>query len=79
MNWHNSIYSSIFENDNFFAYYYRIWIWMQPVVETEATFSIKRDSIYIAIILWGLGGSVLMVLSLSMISILTGEYTVSNH
>ena len=51
---------------------------MQPVVETEATFDIKRDSIYIAIILWGLGGSVLMVLSLSMISILTGEYTVSN-
>ena len=52
---------------------------MQPVEETEATFSIKRDSIYIAIILWGLGGSVLMVLSLSMISILTGEYTVSNY
>jgi hypothetical protein len=56
-----------------------MWIWMQPVEESEATFSIKRDSIYIAIILWGLGGSVLMVLSLSMISILTGEYTVSNR
>jgi hypothetical protein len=51
---------------------------MQPVEESEATFSIKRDSIYIAIILWGLGGSILMVLSFSMISILTGEYTVSN-
>ena len=50
---------------------------MQPVVETESTFSIKRDSIYVAVVLWGLGGSVLMVLSLSMISILTGEYTVS--
>ena len=58
--------------------YYRIWFWVQPVVESDATFSIKRDSIYIAVVLWGLGGSVLMVLSLSMISILTGEYTVSN-
>ena len=55
-----------------------MWIWVQPVEQSEATFSIKRDSIYIAIILWGLGGSVLMVLSLSMISILTGEYTVSH-
>ena len=52
-------------------------MWVQPVEQSEAAFSIKRDSIYFAIILWGLGGSVLMVLSLSMISILTGEYTVS--
>ena len=57
--------------------YNRIWIWVQPVEQSEATFYIQRDSIYIAVILWGLGGSVLMVLSLSMISILTGEYTVS--
>ena len=55
----------------------RMWFWVQPVSQSESTFHLSRDSIYIAIILLGLGGATLMVLSLSMVSMLVGEYSVS--
>ena len=57
-----------------------MWFWMQPVYSyspTQNSFHWNRDNIYIATILIGLGGATLMVLSLSMVSMLVGEYSVS--
>ncbi len=53
-----------------------MWFWVQPATVANGNFDWSRDQIYIAIILLGLGGACLMVLSLSMISILIGEYSV---
>ena len=61
---------------NILNFSHRIWIWVQPAHYSDHAFYWSRDSIYIAIILLGLGGAVLMVLSLSMISMLVGEYSV---
>ena len=60
---------------------HRMWFWMQPVYNDNDSnhFYWKRDCIYIAIMLLGVGGATLMVLSLSMVSILIGEFTVSIH
>ena len=58
-----------------------MWFWVQPVYgdHESSNFYWKRDCIYIAIILLGIGGATLMVLSLSMVSILIGEFTVSMY
>jgi len=52
---------------------------MQPAYPEHRSDSFfwKRDIIYIAVILLGIGGATLMVISLSMISILIGEFSVS--
>ena len=56
-----------------------MWFWVQPEYNYPSSdrFHWKRDCIYIAVILLGFGGATLMVLSLSMVSILIGEYSVS--
>ena len=56
-----------------------MWFWVQPTYSGHGSsdFHWKRDCIYIAIILLGIGGATVMVLSLSMISILIGDFTVS--
>ena len=59
---------------------HRMWFWVQPVYNYPSSsndFHWGRDCIYIAIILLGLGGATLMVISLSMVSMLVGEYSVS--
>ncbi len=55
-----------------------MWFWLQPSYPDHAqvAFYWKRDIIYIAVILLGIGGATLMVISLSMISILIGEFSV---
>ncbi len=58
-----------------------MWFWLQPSYPDHkyVAFYWKRDIIYIAVILLGIGGATLMVISLSMISILIGEFSVSEE
>ena len=58
-----------------------MWFWLQPSYpdHKQVAFYWKRDIIYIAVILLGIGGATLMVISLSMISILIGEFSVSEE
>ena len=59
---------------------YSIWLLLkQPTNDSTSSFNWNRDNIYIAIILLGLGGATLMVISLSMISLLIGQYSVSDY
>ena len=56
----------------------RIWLLLKhPTNDTSNSFNWSRDSIYIAIILLGFGGATLMIISLSMIALLVGKYSVS--
>lgn len=56
----------------------RIWFWVkEPTSEHFATFNWSRDSVYIATILLGMGGTTILVLSMAMISHLVGEFAVS--
>ena len=56
----------------------RFWFLFKSATnDRTASFNWSRDSIYIAVILLGVGGSTIMVISLSMISMLIGEYSVS--
>lgn len=56
----------------------RVWLLLKhPTNDTSSSFNWSRDSIYIAIILLGFGGATLMVISLSMIALLVGQYSVS--
>ena len=58
---------------------YRIWFLLkQSANDSSSSFNWSRDSIYIAVALLGIGGSTLMVISLSMISLLVGEFSVSH-
>lgn len=56
-----------------------MWFWVQPEHgdHEDSNFYWNRDCIYIGILLLGMGGATLMVLSLSMVSILIGDFTVS--
>ena len=58
---------------------YSMWFWVQPEHgdHEDYPFYWNRDCIYIAIILLGIGGATLMVLSLSMVSILIGDFNVN--
>ena len=57
-----------------------MWFWVQPAHgdHQHSHFYWKRDCIYIAIILLGVGGATLMVLSLSMVSFLIGDFSVKS-
>lgn len=57
---------------------FRIWFWVkEPTSEHFAMFNWSRDSVYIATILLGMGGTTILVLSMAMISHLVGEFAVS--
>ncbi len=49
-----------------------------PTNDTGSHFNWSRDCIYIALVLLGAGGAILIVISLSMIAFLVGEYKVKH-
>ena len=56
---------------------HRVWFFLKhPTNDPNSSFNWSRDNIYIAVILLGLGGATLMVISLSMIALLIGKYSV---
>lgn len=56
-----------------------IWFWVkEPTDDSFSHFNWKRDSIYLAIILLGAGGAIVLVITLAMVPYLIGEYKV-NH
>lgn len=61
-----------------FPFTYRIWFWVKDPtnVSPGTTFSVARDNVYVAIVLLGIGGATVLVLSYTMISQLVGKYTV---
>ena len=48
-----------------------------PTDDLTSIFNISRDNVYGAIFLLGLGGAIMLVNAMTMVSILIGEYTVS--
>ena len=46
---------------------------------SHATFNLARDNVYGAIILLGMGGATVLVLSYTMISQVVAKYTVSQY
>ena len=48
-----------------------------PTDDSTSQFNWSRDSVYGANILLGIGGAVVLVISMSMIAYLVGSYTVS--
>ena len=55
----------------------RVWLYLkQPTDDPNSNFNWSRDNVYVAIILLGLGGAILMVISLSMIALLIGKHSV---
>lgn len=61
-----------------FPFTCRIWFWVKDPtsVSPGTTFSVARDNVYVAIVLLGIGGATVLVLSYTMISQLVGRYTV---
>jgi len=58
--------------------FFRIWLWVKdPTDDLTSIFNISRDNVYGAIFLLGLGGAIMLVNSMTMVSILIGEYAVS--
>ena len=56
----------------------RIWLWVKdPSDDHISKFSLSRDNVYGAIMLLGVGGATMLVIAMTMISSLVGEYTVS--
>ncbi len=54
-----------------------MFFWVKdPTDDISGHFNWSRDCIYIALVLLGSGGAVLIVISLSMIAFLVGEYKV---
>ena len=57
----------------------RIWFWVKEPsqVSPQVVFNAARDNVYLAIVLLGVGGATVLVLSYTMISQVVGKYTVS--
>ena len=59
----------------------RIWFWVKDPHSSDGTghcdFNFRRDEIYGATILLGAGGAAVLVISLSKISHLVGDYAVN--
>ena len=57
----------------------RLWFnFHKPAHDPISTFNIHRDDIYVAVILFGIGGTALSVVALTLVSLLVGEYSVRN-
>ena len=57
---------------------YRTWFWLdRSANKPEAIFNFERDDIYLAVVLYGVGGSVVSIMGLTFLSNVVGEYTVS--
>ena len=55
-----------------------IWFWVKEPsgVDSDVTFSVARDNVYVAIVLLGMGGAAVLVLAYTMISQVVGKFTV---
>ena len=57
---------------------WRLWFWVKDATNDHTSaFDWSRDSIYGANILLGMGGAVVLVMSMAMIAYLVGPYTAS--
>lgn len=57
---------------------WRLWFWVKDATDDHTSaFNWSRDSIYGANILLGMGGAVVLVMSMAMIAYLVGPYSVS--
>lgn len=61
-----------------FLFICSIWFWVKDPsgVSPGTIFSVARDNVYLAIVLLGMGGATVLVLSYTMISQLVGRYSV---
>ena len=54
-----------------------MWFRFHPPRPTDPTDGWIGDDIYLAVILFGIGGTAISVVGLTLLSLLVGEYTVS--
>ena len=55
-----------------------MWFWLHDAhIDSSSAFNFKRDDIYLAVVLFGVGGTTISVVALTFLSSLVGEYSVS--
>ncbi len=59
----------------------RVWFWFHPSRDSASAGDWIGDDIYLAVVLFGVGGTAISVVGLTLLSLLVGEHTVSatNH
>lgn len=56
---------------------YRVFFWVKdPTQDSKSNFNWHRDCIYLATLLLGSGGSIVLVIALSMVAFLVQNYEV---